>query len=314
MVLIIIVSLAGILYFGYVNIKKNHQKNPYEYNIEGFKRNPDSLNIYTEKKPIKLNYSKVYGICIDLNDFIYVSGDLYVLKLDPDGNIILKIITQGPVFCLEVAKNNTLFLGKEKHVSVVDPKGKQLYELNEFSNDNTYITSLAIAGNDIYIADAGNLIVWKINLLTKNKIRIGEKNQEQEIPGFVIPSYYFDLTFDSDGFLWVTNPGRHCLENYTSEGNLRSSWGKYSMGIEGFCGCCNPTNIAILDNDFFVTSEKGIARVKVYDRLGDLVGVVAGADQFNEGTKGLDLAIDSKQQIYVLDPSRKLIRIFKKNE
>ena len=40
--------------------------------------------------------------------------------------------------------------------------------------------------------------------------------------------------------------------------------------------------------------------------------VVAGPDQFTEGTVGIDLAVDSKNRIYVLDPMRKQVRIFEK--
>ena len=124
---------------------------------------------------------------------------------------------------------------------------------------------------------------------------------------------FFDVTADSDGFIWVVNPGRHSLENYTPEGDLRTSWGQFSMGIEGFCGCCNPTHIVILDDGSFVTSEKGIVRVKVYNSLGNIVSVVAGSEQFIEGTTGLDLAKDTAQRVYVLDPMKKQVRIFEKN-
>jgi hypothetical protein len=122
------------------------------------------------------------------------------------------------------------------------------------------------------------------------------------------------VAIDPDGFLWVANTGRHSLENYTEEGDLRSSWGEFSMEIEGFCGCCNPSHFVILDDGSFVTSEKGIARVKVYNRLGNVVSVVAGPDQFAEGTVGLDLAKDSSQRIYVLDPQKKAVRIFAKKK
>ena len=82
------------------------------------------------------------------------------------------------------------------------------------------------------------------------------------------------------------------------------------MNIDGFGGCCNPSHIAILGDGSFVTSEKGIPRVKIHNRLGELVGVVAPSEQFDENTVGLDLAFDSQDRIYVLDPKRKAIRIF----
>jgi len=129
----------------------------------------------------------------------------------------------------------------------------------------------------------------------------------------VIPSPYFDVAVDPDGFLWAANTGRHSLENYTREGKLRSSWGEFSMEIEGFCGCCNPSHFAILEDGSFVTSEKGIPRVKIYDRLGRLSSVVAGPDRFDIGTVGLDLALDSAQRILVLDPARRKVRTFVKD-
>jgi len=59
-----------------------------------------------------------------------------------------------------------------------------------------------------------------------------------------------------------------------------------------------------------VTSEKGIERIKIYSPLGDFRCIVATPAAFNEGTKGLDLAVDSKDRILVLDPERNQVRIF----
>jgi hypothetical protein len=86
------------------------------------------------------------------------------------------------------------------------------------------------------------------------------------------------------------------------------------MEIQGFSGCCNPSHFAILEDGSFVTSEKGLPRVKVYNRIGNLVSVVALAEHFMEGTVGLDLAVDAAQKIYVLDPLQKIVRIFEKKK
>ena len=82
------------------------------------------------------------------------------------------------------------------------------------------------------------------------------------------------------------------------------------MSVEGFCGCCNPTHFALLPDGGFVTSEKGIPRVKVYDGGGKLLSVVAGADDFNGGTTGLAVAVAPDNRILVLDPVRGQIRAF----
>lgn len=82
------------------------------------------------------------------------------------------------------------------------------------------------------------------------------------------------------------------------------------MTREGFCGCCNPSNFAILSDGSFVTSEKGIERIKVYLPDGTFKCIVAGPDAFIEGTTGLDLAVNSRDRIFVLDPEKRMVRVF----
>jgi hypothetical protein len=110
--------------------------------------------------------------------------------------------------------------------------------------------------------------------------------------------------------LWLTNPGRRRVENHTYDGMYRFAWGKASMRIEGFCGCCNPTHLAIDADGRFFTSEKGLPRVKRYDPQGDFECVVAPPKAFADGTTGLDLAVDRAGRVLVLDPHRRAVRIF----
>jgi hypothetical protein len=130
----------------------------------------------------------------------------------------------------------------------------------------------------------------------------------------------------------VTNPGNHRIEAYTFEGDLEFSWGKFSSNVVSFCGCCNPVNFAILrgsrsagTDDSFVTCEKGLTRVKIYDVEGAFVGVVAGPEQLVEGGTaridewasegkaiGFDVAVDAAGRIFVLDTIKNVVRIFTK--
>jgi 6-phosphogluconolactonase (cycloisomerase 2 family) len=112
--------------------------------------------------------------------------------------------------------------------------------------------------------------------------------------------------------LWVVNPGMHALENYTDEGELRGYWQHASMDIEGFTGCCNPAHVAVLEDGSFVTSEKGMVRVKVYNASGSLQSVVAPPSKFKDNGKAPDVAVDSKDHIYALDYDKNRIRIFEK--
>ncbi|HQU73469.1 MAG TPA: hypothetical protein PLG66_14295, partial [Calditrichia bacterium] len=62
----------------------------------------------------------------------------------------------------------------------------------------------------------------------------------------------------------------------------------------------------------FVTSEKGLARVKIHERTGDLRTVVAAPGDFQKGTVGLDLAVDARGRVLVLDPRMGAVRVFEK--
>jgi hypothetical protein len=104
----------------------------------------------------------------------------------------------------------------------------------------------------------------------------------------------------------------HTLENYTSDGDLRGFWESISMTIEGFSGCCNPARIAVLPGGQFVTSEKGIVRVKIHDQSGKFAGVVAAPDKFDEDGHAPDISVSDDGIIYALDFDRNVIRIFEK--
>ena len=68
-------------------------------------------------------------------------------------------------------------------------------------------TAPAAAEEDVFVADAGNSIVWRFDINGKLKGRIGEPEQGvRNYPGFPITSHYFPLTLGSDGLLHVVNP------------------------------------------------------------------------------------------------------------
>jgi hypothetical protein len=233
--------------------------------------------------------------------------------LNPDGTHSSSIDLDEAVQCLAVESNGDIYAGMNDHVVLFEPDGTRKSEWASPAED-AMLTSIALSSEFVFLADAGNLIVWKYDKSGNLLQRIGDEDESKDIPGFVIPSGYFDVAIDSDGFLWAANTGRHSLENYTLDGNFRTSWGRFSMDLDGFCGCCNPSHFVTMEDGSFVTSEKGIARIKVVNQIGETVSLVAGPDQFEEGTVGLDLAVDSAQRIVVLDPMQQLVRIFVRNQ
>jgi hypothetical protein len=313
---ILAVSVAGVLFFGYRAVRDNaekNQQNPFAYDINSYEASGADLVHYSEKDRIPIELPMVSGIAVGPDDRIYVSGNDSVLVFNNDGTSRFSFYTNVPVRCLAVDINHDIYLGMGDHVEVYDPQGLKKASWKSLG-EQAIITSIAISAKSVFVADAGNKIVWKFDKSGTRLQRIGDKNEAKDIPGFIIPSPYFDVAVDPDGFLWAANTGRHSLENYSVEGNFRTSWGEFGMEIQGFSGCCNPSHFTLLEDGSFVTSEKGLPRVKIYNRIGNLVSVVAPTDQFIEGTVGLDLAVDSAQRIYVLDPIQKLIRIFAKKK
>ena len=113
-----------------------------------------------------------------------------------------------------------------------------------------------------------------------------------------------------DGVLRVVNPGLHRIEAWTVDGDRALSWGRGGAAIEGFIGCCNPVHAVVLSDGAVVTSEKGVARVKVYDSDGIFQNVVAGPNELGDDGSARDLAVDSKGRVIVLDPATRSVRIY----
>jgi hypothetical protein len=311
---IVFSALVGIFYFGYRVVRGPSvpgETNPFEYDIEDFKKIDPGLVHYAESARIPLGPGEVHAIAAGSDGRIYVAGDEAVLVFDGNGTRLKTIETDGPAMALSVDGRDALYLGMIDHVEVFDLDGTRTSPWKSLG-ERAVVTSIAVSGPLVFVADAGNLVVWKYDKSGLLLGKIGERDEARDVPGFIIPSPYFDVAVDPDGFLWAADTGRHSLENFNVDGGFRTSWGEPSMEIGGFSGCCNPSHFAILEDGSFVTSEKGLVRIKVYNRLGSLVSVVAGPDLFDEGTVGLDLAIEPSGRILVLDPARKSVRIFTK--
>jgi len=279
--------------------------------------------MYEEAKHgIKLDIQEPVGIAVDRNDRIYIAGDEAIVVFDDKGRRQLQLSLAASPRSLAVAEDGTIYVAMNDHVEVYSPQGKRLADWSS-PGDKTTLTSIAICKTDVFVADAGNRVVLHYDRTGKLIGRIGKRDLDRNVPGFVVPSPYFDLAVAADGLLRVVNPGRHRIEAYTFGGDLEFFWGKFGTAIEGFSGCCNPVNFALLPDGGFVTCEKGLTRVKVYDVDGNFVGVVAGPEMFDKhdticakgdasscNKGGLDVAVDSQARVLVMDPLTAEVRIF----
>ena len=85
------------------------------------------------------------------------------------------------------------------------------------------------------------------------------------------------------------------------------------MAADKFCGCCNPTDIALTGKGYVVTAEKGLPRVKVHSAEGELLSVVAPPTQLDRAAAGIDLAVDGQGRVIVLDPVEGVVRLYEES-
>jgi len=311
--ILLIVAIIGLLVLDLFSGKGNKGQNVYEYQVDKFKKVDSSSLCYKETQKIKPFSGPIHALSVDAEDNIYIGSGNKVLKYNAKGDSVFSFKLSDTATCLSVAKSGNIFIGMKDHVEKYNSKGK-LEKSFENLGKTAYLTSVASDDSSIYVADAGNKIVYRYNINGELILKIGKKDKAKGIPGFFIPSPYFDVLVDKLGQIWAVNTGRHAFEAYTRSGELITRWERTSMSMDGFSGCCNPSNAAILSDGSFVTSEKGIVRVKIHQSTGDFKCMVAGPDQFVDGTTGLDLAVDSKDRILVLDPVKVEVRIFTRLE
>jgi hypothetical protein len=312
---------ASVFYEQLAGAAASKQTNPFAYDLGELTKTDPKLIQYEATGRFRSPRLEARRIAFGADDHLYLAAGSYVSILDRAGAVVSEIALSAPARCVAIAKDSTLYVSLRDHVEVFDAKGQRRARWDS-PGKRTWFTGLAAGENDLFAADAGNRVMLRYDRSGKLVKRIGEKNPARNIPGFVIPSPYFDVEIHRDGLLRVTNPGRHRVEAYTFEGDLELSWGKASAAIDGFCGCCNPVNIAILPNGSIVTCEKGLPRVKVYTVDGQFESVVAGTESFPEAAKsgavdnvsdsvgsGLDAAVDAQGRIYILDMFTAEVRI-----
>lgn len=237
---------------------------------------------------------------------LYLGDGKKILRLTEE-NMITAAEVQGRVTAIAATVDGTLWTAVGPVLARYDSGGRQEGE-SVHLGQNAYVTSIALDGDKVFAADAGQRTVWIFSIEGRLLGSIDGRLEGPADPGFVVPSPWFHAAA-GPGELWVTNPGRQRVECYVN--GLRTKvWGVAGMSTEQFCGCCNPTHLALLPGGGFVTSEKGIPRVKVYDSEGKFRSVVASAEAFDEGTTGLAVAATSDGRILVLDPARGQVRAF----
>ena len=307
-ILVIVAVIIAVIVVDFLNNRPDRRgDNPYALEVDQYKAVDESLISHTETRKYDLGLLVATGMDL-FNGKLYISGNSSVAILSPDGTASDMFEIPAGAVSIRAAEPFILVAYKDR-VLKYDHDGALLQEWQAL-DERTVITNLDMNQEKVYVADAGNR---RVIMYSYEGEIIGEfegKAVTEAGHGFIVPSANFDLAVNSFGELWVVNPGKHAVENYTDEGRMRGYWESSSVEIEGFLGCCNPARITVTPDGNFVTSEKGLVRIKIYDQAGVLQSVVASPKLFKEEGHAPDVCVDENGVVYALDFDINMVRVF----
>ena len=264
-----------------------------------FKR-PDKL-FYDSKRtkgPILLKedgdfvspYRRVYGFLVpdEICAMEVEGGSLYIAMPNNisvyglSGELQTNFSTPSNTRDISV-HNGLIYVLYPTRIEVYDRQGEIIKEW-EACSDNSDYSSLAVCEEGVYVTDAANKNICKYHL--DGTLACFIKSSK----GFVVPSYCFAITY-MDGIVYCSNPGRHLVESYTTEGEFVASFGKSGAEPGAFSGCCNPAILTPSDNGELLTSEKGIPRISCYRTDGKFRSVLLDSKALGGGHDAYDVRV-----------------------
>jgi len=253
--------------------------------------------------------------------FVIGSADLPMLSLfDEKGNLLRKIDLAEEPRAVVCGTPETLFadnivVAHSQNVTVYTAEGYLIssWKLPDKKSD---VRSLVLTQKYLFAADTGKRCIYRLGADGNIDLTFGEN--------FVVYATPITMSFSpKDDLLYISNPGRHRVEAFTQDGECKPElfFGKPSVSLSGFVGCCNPIALATLDDGRILTVEKSVSRAKIYSE-GKLDGVVAGPGVLDHyppevkrppaepGGRYFSAVSLSGERIAVFDFSGQVIRIF----
>ncbi len=315
-VAVVLVLVHVVSTYDYTGRQGDRLSPQFTHDTKGLRKIDPGLLTWREQSTLETAMDAPRGIAVGPDKLLYVAGDNLVRAIDQTGLAIREIETTGPARCVAVADDLTVYVGVEGGVESYDQHGRKITQWKAPS-EQAVVTGLAVTDDAVYVADSGGRIVLRYSRDGQLRNRIARRDPVDGYPGLKVPSPSLTVAVDSQGRIVVTNPGHMRIETHTPAGEFQFDWGESSnVDIRGFSPCCNPCGIAIDGKGNILTAEKGtnFETVKVFDRDGHLMSVVAGPDRFDPGTRYLQVAWSHDGQAVVLDPARKQVRLFSQIE
>jgi sugar lactone lactonase YvrE len=244
------------------------------------------------------------GLALDAERVVAV-GDSALKVFALDGALVASWKTSRPGECVAVDGRGRIWVGESQQVEVFDAHGRLVTTWQDPGRLGV-VTAIGFGGGDVFLADASARWVRRYDGEGHFRNNVGDRHRKG---GFDIPNGALDFAVGPDGVLHVANPGMHRVERYQPDGTLLGHFGRFDgRDPAGFPGCCNPTNLTLDGEGRVIVTEKAGPRLKIYDRAGGFVGVVAA--DFDANARNMDVAVDARGRIYVADTARLAISVF----
>jgi hypothetical protein len=310
-ILALVAVLLGIWGLAMMRLSLVSPSLPVGNEMESLRKVAPSLMRWTEVEKLNTGMKSPKGIAVGPDKSVYVVGDNTLEVFSPGQHHRKVRSLAGSPRCITVSPGGEIFLGVRDHVEALH-NFSSIPQMWPSPHAGVIITSVAFFKNGLLAADAGNRIVWKYDNTGHITGSFGRMDAKTGAPGLIIPSPHLDVAVTEKGNIAISNPGRHEIEIYSPNGRLIRKFGRTGNTIDRFSGCCNPTDFAILPDGDWVTSEKGLPRVKVLKPDGALESVILPPDAFPIDPVGMDIATDTAAHVYVLDSVSHNILVFER--
>jgi hypothetical protein len=250
---------------------------------------------------LQVREGSLKAVSVSASGDIYIGGESFVSCYTRELDLVWSLKTDAPVTSLS-NYGDTIYASTTEMILVISKDGKMKDEWGPFE-DNSLITSVSSNHSWIVYADAGNKMVVILDKQGRVERLIGQNDGQ-----FILPSPYFDVSLDAANNLYIANTGHRRIETRSLQGRLISTFGEPGMAPGAFCGCCNPAHF-ILIPEGFITSEKGINRIKVLSKTGEFVEFVSSGNKFLPSIP-LDLASYDGIKIYAANPADSHLLVF----
>ena len=256
------------------------------YDAKDAKRTKDTIERIKFVSPYRRTFGFVAPdeiLALELMDNkIVVATPNNIYRYGLDGRLEENFSVRSDLRDIEVY-DRRLYLLFPSCIEVYDTDGILQQEWKACSDDADYC-SMTVCNNGVFVTDASAKNICKYHLDGTLARFINSPK------GFIVPSYSFGIT-NLNGHIFCSNPGRHMVEEYTTDGEYINSFGKSGAGAGEFSGCCNPVQITTTAAGELLTSEKGIPRISCYAPDGTFRSILLDDKALGGGHNAYDVRV-----------------------